>query len=391
MEENDRKIEVQKALVNTEYQLAPIIKEEVSIEWYTQLPLGKLAALGTAIEPIATVFQNVFLGTSSGGSGLYRVNAKGGNLFKFKDGSGYLGSIQAVDGTVGGGQAILNPVAFDPTMMFMAAALYSIDCKLDSIQETQQEMLEFLELKEKSELRGNLSYLSDVLNNYKHNWTNEQYKKANHLKVLDIKQDSEQKIFFYREQLEKKAKKQSFLHGDKDVKIKLEKVQSDFEGCQLALYLFAFSSFLEVMLLENYDTAYLDAIAHKIEDYALCYRELYTECYNLIERDSKSSLQSHLLKGLTDVSKAVGSAAAAIPVVGNTQIDETLTDASGWLETFRANRTYRTMGQLIGHSNSAVLTFVDNINTINSLYNQPVELLLDENNIYFGLPEAQSK
>jgi hypothetical protein len=52
----------------------------------------------------------------------------------------------------------------------------SIDRKLDSIQETQQEILEFLEQKEKSRLKGNLNVLADVLNNYKYNWNNEKYK-----------------------------------------------------------------------------------------------------------------------------------------------------------------------------------------------------------------------
>jgi hypothetical protein len=386
MEENDRKQGIQRAFANVEFHLAPLTKDEVSIKRYTQLPLDELAARGTAFEPLVTALQKAFSG-KDGTSGLYRVNTKGGQLFEFKNGSGFTGGIKTAEGAVGGGQAILNPVAFNPTMMFMAIALYSVDCKLDSIHEAQQEMIEFLELKERSELKGNLNYLTDVLNNYKYNWTNEQYKKANHLKVLDIKQDSEQKILFYREQIEKTSKKQLLLHGDKDVKTKLGKIQSDFEGYQLALYLFSFSSFLEVMLLENYESAYLDATARKIEDYALRYRELYTGCYNLIEGDLQSSLQSHLLKGLASASKAVGGATSNIPGVGKTQIDETLIKTGGRLEAFRSKRTDRTMEQFINHQSSAIRPFVDNIDNINALYNQPIELLFDEDNCYFGQPE----
>ena len=51
------------------------------------------------------------------------------------------------------------------------------------------------------------------MNNYKYNWENENYKNTRHIKVLDIKQTSEQSIIFYREQikdlLDKLKKKQS--------------------------------------------------------------------------------------------------------------------------------------------------------------------------------------
>ena len=59
---------------------------------------------------------------------------------------------------------------YNPTMLFMAAALMSIDKKLDIIQETQQEILSFLENKEKANLKASLDTLSDILNNYKYNW-----------------------------------------------------------------------------------------------------------------------------------------------------------------------------------------------------------------------------
>jgi hypothetical protein len=122
----------------------------------------------------------------------------GGHLAAFQDGSGYLGSVLNAGNQVAG-QATLTPLVCNPTMLFMAAALANIDKKLDSIQETQQEILDFLVQKDKSELKGDLNFLSDVLNNYKYNWNNEKYINSNHIKVLDIKQSAERKIIFYRE------------------------------------------------------------------------------------------------------------------------------------------------------------------------------------------------
>lgn len=389
MEESNKKHALAKAMMNVEYYPAILEGEEASLQSYSKLPLAEVSSIGVAFEPLAMAFQNI-LGIGGGGSGLYRVTVPGsGQLAKFKQESAYLGSVLTESGAVGGGQARLTPLACDPTMLFMAAALMGINQKLDGIQEAQQEIIAFLEQKEKSKLRGNLNFLTDVLNNYKYNWNNEKYKHSNHIKVLDIKQDSEQSLLFYREQIRKKAKKKSLFHGDKDVKEKLEKIQSDFREYQLALYLYAFSSFLEVMLLENFESSYLDAIAHKIEDYAFQYRELYSECYDQIEGDARSSMQAHLLSGLASINRVAGDAVAKIPVISKSQIDETLIETGHRLGEFGTKRTAEAMKQFASHQSSAVYPFVENIKLVNELYNNPMDVLFDNENIYIGSIDGQ--
>ena len=346
MEESNRKLAVVEALTSSEYYPIALMQEEVSLERYTKLPLAQVSAIGTAFEPLASAFQNIIRGGSGGASGLYKVTVpKGGHLAEFRDGSGFLGGVLNGGNQVSG-QARLNPLICDPATLFMAAALMSINKKLDSIQETQKDIIEILEQKEKSKLRGNHVFLTDILNNYKHNWNNEKYKSSNHIKVLDIKQDSEQSIIFYREQIGRKVKKQSFLHSDKFVKDTLKKIKSEFKEYQLALYLYAFTTFLEVMLLENFDSAYLDGVASKIDDYSYQYRELYSDCYDQIEGYSKSSVQGLSLRGLAGATKAVGDVATKIPVVSKSQIDETLFETSSRLGDFKSKRTAQTMEPL---------------------------------------------
>lgn len=53
---------------------------------------------------------------------------------------------------------------------------------------------------------------------------------------------------------------------DHDVQKMLEKVQGEFKEYQLALYIYGFAYFLEVMLQENYEKAYLSAIAKRIDE-----------------------------------------------------------------------------------------------------------------------------
>ena len=383
MEDNNEKNEIIKVMQNVEFYPA-VLEEEVSIEKYSKLPLSNISALGATFEPITAAFQNVMQGGTI--SGLYRVTIpNGGHLAEFKNGKGYLGAVLKGNNAVGGGQAVLNPLVFNPTMLVMAIALMDINKKLDNIQETQKEILEFLALKEKSKLKGNLNFLADVLNNYKYNWDNEKYKNNHHIKTLDIKQDAEQSIIFYQEQISKKIKKQSFIHSDKNVKDMLRKIQSEFKDYQNALYLFSFSSFLEVMLLENFESAYLDRVTQKIESYSFQYRELYTKCFNQIDLYSKSSIDSHLINALASINKVAGDAIAKVPVISKSQIDETLVETSKRLGNFSSKKTKRTLEKFLDKQNSNVGPFIENIKTVNRIYNQPMELLFDQENIYYGL------
>ena len=121
------------------------------------------------------------------------------------------------------GQAVLNPMVCNPAMLFMAVALANIDKKLDAIRETQIEIVNFLVQKETSELKVELRFLADMLNNYKYNWNNDKYKSANHIKALDIKQAAERKIDFFKTQIASGIGKKTLFHRDQDVKKSLKK------------------------------------------------------------------------------------------------------------------------------------------------------------------------
>lgn len=147
---------------------------------------------------------------------------------------------------------------------------------------------------------------------------------------------------------------------------------------------FAFSSFLDVMLVGNYDKEYLSGISEKLDDYSMKYRELYTQCYEEISGYSATSIQSSLLKGLSKTTKAVGKIVERIPVVGDTQADETLIAAGEKLGDMGTEKIRKQMRQLIERQSNFVRPFIDNIDTVNRLNNNPVQLLVDKDNLYIA-------
>lgn len=385
----ERKSKIVKAMTDVEYYPA-IIEEQICVAKYTKLPLSQVTTLGTAFEPLTDAFRNVI---NSGGttSGLYKVTIpKGAHLAEFKNGSGYLGSVLKDNGAVGGGQAVLNPLVCNPTMLFMATALANFDKKLDNIQEMQRKTLDFLVQKERSNLRGDLNFLTDILNDYKYNWNDVTFKNSNYNLVLGIRREAERKIDFYTEQIKSKMNKKSFFHRDQWVKKQLEEIHSEFEDYHLALYLYSFSLFLEVILLENFKSEYLDSISKKIEAYSFKFSELCTECYDQIARYAESSLQSQLYKGTTILSKGIGENLAKDQDIKKI-VGLTVVFGSKKLEKRRSERTEQTMKQFkefIEKQNDYIRPFVENINKVNKLYNQPIELVFDKKNIYIGTAEV---
>ena len=384
MNENEEKLELIRAMTAVEIRPEQA-EEELAARSYEKLPLSRLMALGTGLEPIVAAVQSVLSGGEAV-SGIYRVTIPAGTkLAHFTTEPAYLGTALGAHGIEA--QARLNPLVLNPAALgtlFMAATLANIDRKLDAIQETQQEMLDFLKAGEKAELRGNLEFLADVFNNYKYNWNSEKYKSANHIKALDIRQSAMRSLELYRDRIAGHMSKRSLLPSDRDVKKQLEQLLDEMRDYRLALYLYGFAYLVEVLLQENFDGQYLTKIARSISEKALEYRELYTEVYTRVEERIKSTLESKTLGALSAVSRAAGKTIEKIPVISRSQLDENLISAGETLGERSEDRSDESLGSLTECSGDCVRPFVEQLNEINRVYNTPMTLLFDRDTLYLS-------
>lgn len=395
MDETTKKNAIVRAM--TEIECYPVIQEEIAIQEYTKVPLGQLSAMGATFASVAPALKNIINNAEVSGTGekLYRMidplNGRGrvtsvGNIYQ-KGKQGIAARARYVEAS---SSAVGTVAQINPAIMLMAIAISTITKKLDQIEDAQKDIIEFLQLKEKAVLKGNIAVLQEILDEYKYNWDNEKYKNNKHIQVQEIKRDAEQSIIFCRDQIEKKVSKKGLLHSDRDVKAKIQKVQYEFKDYELAMYIFSFSSFLEVMLLENFDAGYLNAVTSKIQLYAGQYHDLHEKCYQMIEGDSKTSIEAYALKGVAGLNRALGKTIAKIPKISDGQVDENLIEAGDKVQNFSEKRTENTM-ELFAHEHcTCVRPFVDNINAVNRIYNEPVDLLFDNENVYFSLSEATS-
>ncbi len=97
-------------------------------------------------------------------------------LLRFHDGSGQIGAYRNPNGpgllnarfqTVEGGVIKgVSTIPYDPTMLFLAAAVAQINQKLDAIQATVDELFHYERKRDKAELRGSLKTLLGILQEY---------------------------------------------------------------------------------------------------------------------------------------------------------------------------------------------------------------------------------
>lgn len=353
------------------------ISNDLPLTNYNKLEFNDVKSFGASMAPLINSLSNK--------DGLYRVTIpKGGKLAARKDGTGFIGAVLGKNTNQVSGQATLNPVPIDPAAAALSIALASITEKLKEIQETQLEIFDFLKQKEMAKQIGNLNILSDIHTNYKFNWDNETYKKNKHIQVQEIKRDAEHSIILYRELIRKLAGKGKFLSNNADHKKLVNNLKANFAEYQSALYLYSFSTFLEVILLENFDSDYLAQIEKNLIDYSYNYRELYTNAVNVIEYKGKQTVESQLIEGFAGFNKIVGKTVAKLPVISKSKFDESLIESSEKMLKFKNKMADKTLENFIENQSAGVQPFIQSVNRLKAIYSGDLELIIDNDAIYIA-------
>ena len=406
--DNKQKEEILKSMINVEFKPELVERETVNLSLFDTLPLPNLAALGPAFLPIATSIQSLCgqaLGTSASSTEvLFRVTLPEGatHLAMKNDYSGYITAaldernrlkgqatltpVEVTNGSFSDNHAVASSTSL--CMIAIAAMLMTVTAKLDEIKQEQDNLMAFLEQKEKAVLEGNLRFLSDILNNYKLNWNNKKYIAANHIKVLDIKQASEQSIMLFKSQVHSVIKEGALFHTTKKINKSVNDLLARFDDYRLAVYMYAFSSYVDVLLLENFESSFLQKIAEKIKNYALEYREIYSDVYTSLERYTKRSVRSIVSRSTAGVVKTLGNTVNRIPKLRDTQIDENLLAASERLNEFDTLTNQKVSRMIVNCQRVDVSPFLDRLHQIDHLCNSPLTILISGDNLYIEAKQS---
>ena len=388
----DNKPENELAAQPSSHEVAPsiisraIAERECNLSKAIRIPFTEAALTGGSLMQLAPTLKALVVGNQIGNGSLVRVVFPAGvkgNLAIDKAGMALGGILKD-----GGGLAQARLVAVDPTTLAaqaaMAAIMMEINKKLDNIQEMQQRILDFLEQDKQAEQQANLKVLTDILEGYKHNWDNAQYLQNHHMKVLDIKQTAEKNIIFYQEQIAAAIKKLPAIHLDQAVNAAITDLGKLFSQYRMALYQFAFASFLEVMLLGNFRQAYLDQVAEKVRKYNQHYQIQFSECRDMIQKYSTESVETKVLAGIGNAGKALGKFIGSVPFLAQGPVDEWLQDNSEALLKGNDKKAQKAAALFSTEEQIGSEVFVGSIQNVAVITNQTTDVLFDGEALYLA-------
>lgn len=356
------------------------------------MPIAQLATLGAGVASLIPALRTVTQTSTISAQGLYEVAnagvgdvlkaAKNGNewgVLKTAAGKSKLAQFKSAGPLTATNITVTPP---NPATMMMAVALFSIEQKLVSIEETGKQILSFLETEKKAEVEADVETLSSMLSKYKYNWDNERFVASNHKLVLDIQRTARKHIHAYRQAVSDALNSKHLIVAQSKVNSTLKSLLKQFKYYRLSLYTFSFASLVEILLSGNFKEENIHGAQTEIESLSMAYREIYSQCSMYLEKTSDSALETNFLKGVGTASKAAGKFIGSIPVIKEGSVDEFLQDSGAQLRKNAAGIEENVVRSFAEISNPGTGVFTEKMQDLIQIYNHTARICFDEKRIY---------
>ena len=352
-----------------------------------RMPMEEFATLGPAVAALLPQFRTIVQTTTVKTDGLYRVvNAVTGDTLKITKNGDFWGSIKKANGksTMARLQEAgpikaerVSVMPFDPVTLMVAAALFTIERKLDTIEETQKQILVSMEREQEAQIEADVKTLNSTLREFKFNWDKEVFINGHYKQALDIKRKAEQNLQIYQKKLAEGLKaKMPFAS------ISLNPVLKDFKYYQISLYLYSLSSFVELMLLGDFREEHIQKIKEEIEERSMTYRTIYNDCSMDVEKIADNDAQANILDGIGGAGKMLGGLIGNIPLIKDGPVDEWLQDVGNGLKRSATGMKTKPVETLSSVSNPGTGIFIEKMETLNKICNHTEKICFDREQIY---------
>ncbi len=368
------------------YMLSNIRKDNLNKNCYS-LPISKLSEVSPIMTSTANNIKEIIKNKKKNDK-LYCITNLGKNdsLKSMRDGKTFWGSIKKEDGTSTMAKLKeVNPneiMQLDPMIMMMSFALSNIESELSEIKELNKKILSFLEDEKESEIESDLEILNRSISDFRFNLEDEKYLVNNHKQVMDIKRTANKNILFYKKQIKDDLLKDKLFTTNNMMNSIIDEIQKKFKYYRLSLYIYSFSSLMEVLLLGNYKSDYLLSKKHELDELDNEYLNVFNEALEYVRKNANKSLEGNILSGLGSAGKTIGSLASKVKVKN---IDSWLNDKSDNLKQTSDNIKDNFVNKFDEIKESNSKTFINQIEKINCIYNNTKQIYFDDENIYLEM------
>ena len=368
---NMETIENSSILEDANYTLSTIKKNGLEENSFT-FDLENLARINDEFKEFVSIFQK----KDNKGENLYQIN----NL---KDPKAIISFFN--DPKNKNNIKHLNKMGFNPATIMIAISLSEIEKEIIEIKSICNNILSFLENDKESEIEADVKTLIRVITEYKYNWQDEQYINNNHKIVMDIKRTGMKNINFYQKQIYENMKKKNIFMTNKTINYNQNELEKNFSYYRLSLYVYSFATFLEIMLLENFQKEYLLSKREEIETLSNEYINNYQEALKYVKKEANKSIQGNLLSGIGSAGKAIGDLSEKIQVIKDKKIDTWFNKNSDNIKNISQNMKNNFSLKFEEMNNPNTKIFIDKIKFINDIYNNVKNIYFDNKKLYLEI------
>ena len=369
------------------YMLSDVRKESLSNNTYS-LSLSKLSEISPITVSTANNIKTIMEQNPKTSGNLYRITNLGKNdsLKAMRDGKTFWGSIKKSDGSSTMAKLKeVNPnnvMALDPTVMMMSVALAGIEQELGEIKELSKQIFSFLEHEIESEIESDLEILNRSISDFRFNLEDEKYLINNHKQVMDIKRTANKNMLFYKKEIKDDLSKDKLFTTNNSMNSIIEDIQKKFRYYRLSLYIYSFSTFMEILLLGNYKNDYLLSKKEELDELDNEYSEVFNNALEYVKKNANKSLEGNVLSGLGSAGKAIGNLAEKAKIKN---VDNWLNEKGDNLKQSGQNikDEFATKFDDMRESNSR--PFINQIEKVDCIYNNTKEIYFDKENIYLKM------
>ncbi|MCX4254371.1 MAG: hypothetical protein OSJ63_03765 [Bacilli bacterium] len=369
------------------FMLANVRKEDLSKNAYV-LSISKLSELSPITVSTANNIKNLVKENSKPTEKLYRITnlEKNDSLKALRDGKSFWGSIKKSDGSSTMAKLTevnkKNTMIFDPTLMMMSVALASIETELKDIKELSQKIFSFLEHDKESEIESDLEILNKSLIDFRFNLEDEKYLINNHKQVMDIKRTANKNILFYKKEIRDDLLKDKFFTTNNSMNSMINEIQKKFRYFMLSLYIYSFSTLLEILLIGNYKSEYLLLKINELKELDSEYLDMFNITLDYVKKNANKSIEGNVLSGLGNAGKAIGSLVEKAKVKS---VDNWLNQKGDNLKESAQNIKNNFVSILDEIKDTNAKTFIKQIEKVDSIYNKAKNIYFDKENIYLEI------
>lgn len=356
------------------------------------VPIAELSALGAGVSSLIPAFNTVTQTMTIATDGYYQIaNAVAGDVPKIAKNGNIWGAMK----TAAGGSKMMQltevrPLsatiqaaeAFNPAIMMMAVALYSIERDMKKIAETQKQILSFLEIENESQIEADVESLMGIAANYKYNWDNERTVASSHNLVMGIKNRARKNMIAYQKKTANAISSKQLIVAQSKVNAALFDLEKKFKYYRLSLYTFSFASLMEIMLSGNFKEEYITEVKDEIKNLSDCYREQFENSSLYLEKLGNAGIEANVVKGIGAAGKAVGKLIGSIPIVKEGSADEFLQDKGAGLQKNAIGMERKAVKAFASVANPGTGVFVEKLEDMIQIYNHTSKICFDSERIY---------